>query len=303
MKKSISLLLILALGAACVGCGSKEGSSVTGNASAGSAVEGSSAAGSTASGSVAAGSAAEESSAVENADSGSATGSTADGSDAQTASAQDVMTYDEYMAADLDTQVTVETYVQAKQSWWEDKATVYSQDENGAYFLYNMACTQEDYEKLTPGTKIRVTGYKAEWSGEIEITDATFEIVDGNFVAEAKDVTEHLGKDSLNDFQNHFVSMKGLTVEAAGKNDDGQDVAFLYNWDGSGQDGDDLYFNVSNANGDTFTFTVESYLCDNTTDVYAAVKELNIGDKIDVEGFMYWYEGPNPHIISVTPAK
>ncbi len=302
MKKSISFLLILALGVACVGCGSKEGSSVTGSAAAGSAVEGSSAAGSTAEGSAPAGSTVEGSSAVGSAEGSSAVGST-EGSDAQTASAQDVMTYDEYMAADLDTQVTVETYVQAKQSWWEDKATVYSQDENGAYFLYNMACTQEDYEKLTPGTKIRVTGYKAEWSGEIEITDATFEIVDGNYVAEAKDVTEYLGQDSLNDFQNQFVSMKGLTVEAAGKNDDGQDVAFLYNWDGSGQDGDDLYFNVSNASGDTFTFTVESYLCDNTTDVYAAVKELNIGDKIDVEGFMYWYEGPNPHIISVTPAK
>ena len=184
MKKSISFLLILALGVACVGCGSKEGSSVTGSAAAGSAVEGSSAAGSTAEGSAPAGSTVEGSSAVGSAEGSSAVGST-EGSDAQTASAQDVMTYDEYMAADLDTQVTVETYVQAKQSWWEDKATVYSQDENGAYFLYNMACTQEDYEKLTPGTKIRVTGYKAEWSGEIEITDATFEIVYGNYVAEA----------------------------------------------------------------------------------------------------------------------
>ena len=49
----------------------------------------------------------------------------------------------------------------------------------------------------------------------------------------------------------------GLTVEAAGKDADGKDVAFLYNWDGSGSDGDDLYFNVS-YNGETYTFTVES---------------------------------------------
>ena len=87
-----------------------------------------------------------------------------------------VMTYAEYVAAELESQVTVETYVQAKQSWWEDKATVYSQDKDGAYFLYNMACSQEDYDKLVPGTKIKVTGYKSEWSGEIEIIDATFEI-------------------------------------------------------------------------------------------------------------------------------
>lgn len=302
MKKRISLLFVLAFVAACVGCGSKGGNSEVGSAASGSTVEGSSQAGSTTEGSSAAGSTAEDGSAAESVEESSSAGSM-EASGAETASAQDVMTYEEYMAADLDSQVTVETYVQAKQSWWEDKATVYSQDENGAYFLYNMACSEEDYEKLAPGTKIRVTGYKSEWSGEIEITDATFEIVDGNYIAEAKDVTEYLGQDELNDFQNQFVAFKGLVVEAAGKGDDGQDVAFLYNWDGSGQDGDDLYFNVSNEKGDTFTFTVESYLCDNTTDVYAAVKELNIGDKIDLEGFMYWYEGPNPHITSVTPAE
>ena len=302
MKKRISLLLALAFVAAFVGCGSKRGSPDVGSAASGSTVEGSSHAGSTTEGSSAAGSTAEDGSAAESVEESSSAGSM-EASGAETASAQDVMTYEEYMAADLDSQVTVETYVQAKQSWWEDKATVYSQDENGAYFLYNMACSEEDYEKLAPGTKIRVTGYKSEWSGEIEITDATFEIVDGNYIAEAKDVTEYLGQDELNDFQNQFVAFKGLVVEAAGKGDDGQDVAFLYNWDGSGQDGDDLYFNVSNEKGDTFTFTVESYLCDNTTDVYAAVKELNIGDKIDLEGFMYWYEGPNPHITSVTPAE
>ena len=46
--------------------------------------------------------------------------------------------------------------------------------------------------------------------------------------------------------------------------------------------------------------TVESYLCDNTTDVYNAVKNLKIGDTVDMEGFLYWYEGVNPHITSVT---
>lgn len=40
-----------------------------------------------------------------------------------------VMTYEEYMAADLDSEVVIEAYVQAKQSWWEDKATLYTQDQ------------------------------------------------------------------------------------------------------------------------------------------------------------------------------
>lgn len=210
------------------------------------------------------------------------------------AKSEGVMTYAEYMAADVDTQVVIEAYVQAKQSWWEDQATVYAQDKDGAYFLYNMACSQEDYDKLVQGTKIKVTGYKSEWSGEIEIIDATFEIEEGSYIAKALDVTDLLGTDDLIKHQNEFVAFSGMTVE-----DSGDGAAYLYKWDGSGSDGDDLYFKVS-LNGQTYSFTVESYLCDSTTDVYAAVKNLKVGDVIDMEGFLYWYEGVNPHITSVT---
>ena len=115
-------------------------------------------------------------------------------------------------------------------------------------------------------------------------------------------VTDLLGKDELIDHQNELVSFKGMTVEAAGQDADGNDVAYLYNYDGSGSEGDDLYFNVS-LDGETYTFTVESYLCDKDSDVYKAVEALNIGDKIDMEGFLYWYEGVNPHITSVTAAE
>ena len=210
-----------------------------------------------------------------------------------------VMTYEEYMAADLDSEVVIEAYVQAKQSWWEDKATLYTQDQDGAYFIYNSVCSEEDYAKLVPGTKIKVTGYKTEWSGEVEIAEgATFEIEEGSYIAPVTDVTDLLGTDDLINYQNQFVAFKGMTVEAS-QDATGNDVAFLYNYDGSGEDGNDLYFNVS-LNGQTYTFTVESYLCDNTTDVYNAVKNLKIGDTVDMEGFLYWYEGVNPHITSVT---
>lgn len=217
-------------------------------------------------------------------------------------SGEKALSHAEYMDAALDSEVVIETYVQAKQGWWEDKATVYAQSEDGAYFLYNMACSEEDYAKLTPGTKIKVKGFKSEWSGEVEITDGTFEILKGNYIATALDVTSLLGTDDLIKHQNELVSFKGMTVEAAGKDADGNDVAFLYSYDGSGQEGSDLYFNVS-LNGQTYTFTVESYLCGPDTEVYSAVKALKIGDKIDMEGFLYWYNGVNPHITAVTPAK
>lgn len=227
-------------------------------------------------------------------------GTDADAETADAVAAEGVMSYADYVAAAVDTEVCVETYVQAKQSWWEDngvgQATFYTQNQDGAFFIYNMPCSQEDYDKLVPGTKIKVTGYKSEWSGEVEITDATYEIEDTDtFIAEAKDVTDLLGKDELIDYQNQFVSFKGMTVEAA--NDAGD--AFLYKWDGSGTEGDDLYFNVS-LNGNTYTFTVESYLCDKDSDVYKAVQNLKVGDVVDMEGFLYWYEGVNPHITSIS---
>lgn len=221
---------------------------------------------------------------------------TACGKGGEDKKSEGVMTHDEYMAAALDSEVVIETYVQAKQSWWEDKATLYTQDKDGAYFVYNAVCSEADYEKLTPGTKIKVTGYKTEWSGEVEVAEgAAIEILDGNYVAPVTDVTDLLGKDELIDHQNEFVSFKGMTVEAA----DDSGAAFLYNWDGSGEDGSDLYFNVS-KDGQTYTFTVESYLCDSSTDVYQAVKGLNVGDTVDMEGYLYWYEGVNPHITSVS---
>ena len=210
-----------------------------------------------------------------------------------------VMSHEEYMAAAVDDEVFIETYVQAKQSWWEDKITVYAASEDGAYFIYNMACSEEDAAKLTPGTGIRVTGYKAEWSGEIEIAEgATFEFIDGEYVAEAADVTDLLGKDELIDHQNELVSFTDMTIEPI-QDADGNEAAYLYNWDGSGEEGSDLYFNVS-KDGQTYQFTVESYLTGPGTEVYEAVKGLNVGDTVDLTGFLYWYEGANPHITSVT---
>lgn len=214
-----------------------------------------------------------------------------------------VMTHAEFDAAAVDSPVTVETYIQAAQGWWEKDgvgvATFYTQADDGAYFLYNMPCSKEDYGSLlVEGAKIRVSGYKAEWSGEVEIIDATWEVLDGNTKTyEALDVTSLLGSDELIQHQNEKVSFKGMTVAAS--NDAG--APFLYNWDGSGSEGDDLYFNVM-LNDTIYTFVVESYLCGPGTDVYEAVKALNVGDVVDMEGFLYWYNGANPHITSVVKA-
>ena len=201
-----------------------------------------------------------------------------------------VMTHEEYMAADLDSAVCIETYVQGHQSWWDNKITVYCQSEDGAYFLYELACSEEDAEKLVPGTKIRVTGYKGEWAGEVEIMDGTFEFVeDGDtYIAEALDVTELLGTDELIDHQNEFVAFTGMTVEA---------VEYK-----NGEPGDDIYVTLG-YNGASYDFCVEVCLTGTDTDVYTTVGELEVGDVVNVEGYLYWYEGVNPHITAISVAE
>ena len=196
------------------------------------------------------------------------------------------MNHEKYMAAEMDSEVVVETYVQATQSWWEDKITVYCQSEDGAYFVYELACSEEDAAKLVPGTKIKVTGTKGEWSGEIEIMDGTFEFVKGDpYIAEALDVTALLGTDELIDHQNEKVLFKGMTVEA---------IEYK-----NGEPGDDIYVTLG-YNGTSYNFCVEVYLTGPETEVYTTVGTLAVGDVVDVEGFLYWYEGPNPHITGIT---
>ena len=197
-----------------------------------------------------------------------------------------VLTHEEYVNAKLNQHVKVECYVQAHQSWWDDKITVYAADENGGYFLYELACSEEDAAKLTQGAKIRVDGYKAEWAGEIEIVDATFEFVEADpYIAEAKDVTELLGTDELIKHQNELVLFCGLTVKS---------ISYK-----NGEPGDDIYVDFTYG-GATYSFCVERYLTGPDTELYQLVGTLEAGDVVDVMGFLYWYEGVNTHIVSIT---
>lgn len=198
-----------------------------------------------------------------------------------------VMTYAAYAAAPLEAPVVIEAYVQDTQAWWDNKITVYAADLDGAYFLYEMACTEENAAKLTPGTKIKVTGYKGAWAGEVEVIDATFEFVgeeNDKYIAPALDVTKIASKDSLVNYQNQLVVFKGLEV-----------VSVEYK---GGERGDDVYLNLKDDAAE-YSFCVEKYLTDENTDVYKAVEALKAGDKVDVTGFAYWYNGINTHVTAV----
>ena len=143
---------------------------------------------------------------------------------------------------------------------------------------------------MLAGTKIRVTGYKGEWAGEVEIMDGTFEFVEGadNLYVGAEDYTELLGTDELITKQNMLGAFFGLTVEnITYKND---------------EPGDDIYLTLG-YNGASYDFCVERYLTGPDSEVYTTVGTLNVGDVVNVEGYVYWYEGPNPHITCIYLAQ
>ena len=207
------------------------------------------------------------------------------------------MTFAEYLAAAEDDAVEVECYVQATQSWWDNKIVIYAQDKDGGYFAYNVVCAEEDAAKLTPGTKINIKGYKTFYKGMPEIAEgATFTIVEGadTYKAEAVDLTDLLGKQELVDKAGMLGAFKGLTVEG-----------FTYQNDTPGKD---IYLNLKLGEA-SYSFCVESYLTGADTDVYKAVEALQAGDVVDIEGFVYWYDadedgesgdGINTHITKVT---
>lgn len=202
----------------------------------------------------------------------------------------ELMTYEEFAAAELDSPVKVEATIQAAQVYSTEysNTSLYLQAEDGAYFVYRLACSPDEYETLTVGTKVCVTGFKAEWEGEVEITDATFEIVEGEgFTAEALDVTEQLASEDLIDYQNQKIAVKGATVKAIEYKND--------------EPGDDIYVTLTVGEAD-YSFCVEKDLTNTDSDVYKTVGELAEGDKVNVEGFLYWYQGPNPHVTAIEKA-
>lgn len=209
------------------------------------------------------------------------------------------LSYEEYVAAANDTEVTIAGYVQARQGWWTDEktgvsqATFYLQDKDGGYFVYNLPCTEEQYNTdLAIGKRVKVTGIKGSWKGMVEImgdsagAEATFEPLSGTKEFKATAV-DSLNKETLLNMICQKVSFTNLEVVSVSLPE---------------SEGKDIYFDVTDGTT-TLTFAVESYLTDKTTDVYKTVWNLKAGDKINCEGFMYVYEAPQLHTTSVTVIK
>lgn len=216
--------------------------------------------------------------------------------------ASTVMTHAEYVAAAQDEAVEIEAYVQSTESWYNNAIKIYAQDKTGgSYFGYDIPCTEEQAAKLVPGTKINIKGYKAYWDGmpEIAAKDAVLTILEGDdtYVAPATDLTDMLGKIELLDKVGLLGAFKGMTIAS---------ISYKNN-----EPGDDIYVDVT-LGENTYSFCVERWQVGPDTETYKAFADLKVGDKVDIEGFVYWWDadvvgvpsenamGINTHITKIT---
>ena len=208
-----------------------------------------------------------------------------------------IMSYAEFLAADMDQPVTIESYLQEKLAWSDGSADLFLQDEEGAYYVYHLACTLDEYEALNIGQKLRISGYKTLFSGELQLTDACFRTVNGFFIAEPADVTEIFESDELYRYLNRRVLFRGLTIEPMF---DGTSP-FYYGWDNSGSmdNGSDLYFTAS-CSGMESSFVVKEQLRGTDSETYRTVQSLRVGDTVDLQGILFWYNGSQPFVTSIS---
>lgn len=201
-----------------------------------------------------------------------------------------IMDYEEYMAAPINQKVTIHAYVQAYEDLLEDEdgndtVTLYLQDLDGGYYVYDMPILEMDYDHLKKGQEIYVTGTKTEWDGETEIIEASsYRIGNGSWTAEAFDIDDILtNEDALKEHMNQLAELQNLTVT---------DVQLPE------QEGGDI--NIICTKDDTSVpVVIVSALYDEDSDEYNQAEDLQAGDAIDVQGFLYWYQQkPQIHAVS-----
>ena len=190
-----------------------------------------------------------------------------------------VSDYEKFLATDDNMMVFVDTYVQATTPWADDRVNIYAQSEDGAYYLYHTACPPVDAEKLVPGTKIRISGYKSSKFGGATIEDGIFQVLEDEEprIFEAQDISALLGPQEATEelalLINSLVRIPQLTVvKAAEQQEDG-----------------DLIFYAS-VNGTTYMYKVEADLTDSSTTLYQSVQNLAVDDVFGLEAFLTYGE-------------
>lgn len=218
----------------------------------------------------------------------------------------EAMTYAEFMAKEADEAVIIEGFIAAKQSWWDNKVTMYlvTETPGEGYFIYNFPCTEDENTNVYKiGEYIHIEGTKTIYAGEHEIMGENITkscLVDKEELVMPPTPIELSDKlSSLTEYRNSFFT---VTLEVVEYETTDQDVSVSDSgaWGYKGAEvNNDLYFRLSDGSNN-LDCCVEYYLTDNKTDVYEKTQLLEVGHIVTITGYLYWYNGANPHVVSLT---
>ena len=142
-----------------------------------------------------------------------------------------LMSWDEYMSAEVNASVVVSGLLTGKVWANATAANVYLEDEDGGYYVYAYSCDQAGFDALTVGATYEVSGLKDVYYGTAEIKNAAFTKLSDEVKEVAPvDVTEIWNaatdnKDTLlANLLGRFVSITG--VEMTNITNDGKYINF-----------------------------------------------------------------------------
>lgn len=184
-----------------------------------------------------------------------------------------MMTWEEFEAAGDGARVRIETCIQEKETFWENTANLYTQTEDGGCLIYGLECTNEEYRKLTAGTRLDIEGIKQVWDGKLVILGGSYSIGGEKYTAEAQDVTGRLGTEALRENLLQKVCFRDVTVCMQGPEEESEkpDICFL----------------ARQGNG-IGKFRVDADLIPQDSECYETAQGLQEGDRITVTGILDW---------------
>ena len=203
-----------------------------------------------------------------------------------------IMTYEEFMAAEVGSTVTVESNVQAVQIHADGTVSLYLQDaDGGAYYVSSMTYTPDQANKFTKGARIIVTGELVTVNDHIEIGGSVrFQMVDGGtkYVAPATEIEyEYYYYHEFATYMNRRVTLDGIVISR---------IEFADGAASAGESDDDIYVFVRLKDGTELCFCVERDLTGPETEVYQVCGHLLAGQTVNLEGFLYWNDDAYLHI-------
>ena len=190
-----------------------------------------------------------------------------------------LMSWEEYMAAEKESSIVISGVATGKVWANATAANIYLEDEDGGYYVYAFTCDQAKFDEIEIGATYEVSGIKDDYYGTAEIKNAALTKLDNPKVTpEPKDITEAwLAAADTKDSK--LVSLLAQYVKITGV-----EMVSITN--------DGKYINFKRADGMTSYVYISSSSNFVTADEITQLNEKCIGGRLaDITGFVFLYNG------------